>query len=88
MKQTIQFISYLQKQNLTENAIKSRMSKANKAEEILKKDFDSIVVDNQTMYDSLVLLNKCDSSHNAMQNVLRKYYKFINNKEFPRLKNF
>ena len=71
------------------NGIKSRMAKARKAEEILKTTLDEVVSDDDRMYESLVELGRHEgTSHNTLQNAVRKYYLFINNKEFPRMKTY
>mgnify|MGYP001024231065 FL=1 len=50
---------------------------------------DSIVADDDKMYDSLVELQKHeDPKHNPMQNAVRKYYIFKNGKEFPQLRYY
>ena len=73
----------------SEKAIRSRMSKARKAEQVLNLTLDAVVADDDLMYKSLAMLSQHeDPAHAPMQNALRKYYKFINNKEFPRMKNF
>lgn len=73
----------------SEKAIRSRMSKARKAERILNLTLDAIVTDDDLMYESLTILSQHeDPAHAPMQNALRKYYKFINNREFPRMRNF
>lgn len=70
-------------------AVASRMSKARKVEDILGKELDVIVSEDDLMYDSLVALQPHeDPAHTPMQNALRKYYKFINGKEFPKLKQY
>ena len=89
-----EFILFLKKDenNLTEKGIKSRITKANKAESILRKEFDFldlIVKSDDIMLNSLNILQKFeDKKHNQMQNALRKYYKFKNGKEFPHKKDF
>lgn len=73
----------------SEKAVASRMVKARKAEEILGKDLDTVVSNDDTMYESLIELQPHeDPAHTPMQNAVRKYYKFINKREFPRLKNY
>ena len=73
----------------SEKAVASRMVKARKAEEIFGKPLDTIVSNDDTMYESLIDLQPHeDPAHTPMQNAVRKYYKFINNREFPRLKNY
>jgi len=59
------------------------MREAAKAEKILGKSLDAVVIDDDTMYESLLELQQHeDPAHNPMQNTVRKYYKFINDKEF------
>ena len=85
--QEIRFRRYLEElenPKLTDKAIKSRISKGNKVERILEMSLDKIVSDDNLMYDSLIKLKPYDISGN-LQNSLRKYYIFINEKEFPRL---
>ena len=73
----------------SEKTIPIRMSTARKAEEILGQSFDTIVSDDDTMYESLIKLKPYENpAHAPLQNALRKYYKFINDKEFPRLRNY
>ena len=69
-------------------AVTSRLAKARKIESILGKDLDVIVSDDLSMYDALLTLQGFETSHNALQNALRKYYKFTHQREFPRLKNY
>ncbi len=71
------------------NGVTFRMSKARNAESILKMNLDIIVVDDDLMYDSLVKLQEHENpKHNPMQNALRKYYIFMNGKEFPQLRYY
>ena len=72
----------------SEKAVTSRIAKANKAESLLGKDLNVIVSDDDLMYESLLELQKNDNAHNSLQNALRKYYKFVRNKEFPRLRHY
>lgn len=70
-------------------AISSRMSKAIRAEQILGMSLDEVVADDDVMYDALISLQAHeDPLHNPMQNAVRKYYIFKNNREFPQLKNY
>ena len=85
--QEIRFRRYLEElenPKLTDKAIKSRISKGNKVERIIGMSLDKIVSDDNLMYDSLIKLKPYDISGN-LQNSPRKYYIFINEKEFPRL---
>ena len=73
----------------SEKAVASRMVKARKAEEILGKNLDTVVSNDDLMYESLVDLQPHENpAHTPMQNAVRKYYKFTHEKEFPRLKNY
>ena len=70
-------------------AVKSRMSKARKAEGILKTSLDVVVSDDDRMYEALEDLQQHENpKNNPMQNVVRKYYKFKNDREFPRKKDY
>lgn len=83
------FRTWMSGGNLTDKGVTSRMSKARKAEITLGYDLDYAVSNDDRMYNSLVALQVYeDSSHNPMQNAVRKYYKFINGKEFPRLNKY
>lgn len=83
-----QFRTFLETEGLTDKAINSRLVKGRKAETILNKSLDSIVSNDSEMKSALFALRENESvEHGLMQNVLRKYYKFENGKEFPRLKD-
>ena len=96
MNNESEFKAFLsQEATITSNkAILSRIVKANKAETILREinaniTLDEIVANDDLMYDALVALQAYeDPNHNPMQNALRKYYKFRNGREFPRLRNY
>ena len=85
-----QFREFLEQAGkFTQNAINSRVAKANAAERILGCSLDSVVSDDDKMYDSLVELQKHeDPKHNPIQNAVRKYYIFKNGKEFPQLRYY
>ena len=73
----------------SDKAVASRMVKARKAETILGKSLDTVVANDDEMYDSLVALRSHENyTHSPMQNAVRKYYKFINGKEFPQLRYY
>lgn len=75
--------------NLTSKAIASRVTRARKAESLLRRDLDSIVTDDNTMFEVLIFLREHeDCTHSPMQNALRKYYSFVRNKDFPQLRYF
>jgi len=79
----------LEKTINSEKAIRSRITKARKAEQILSLTLDAVVADDDLMYKSLVILSQHeDPAHAPMQNAVRKYYKFINKIDFPRMKNY
>ena len=70
-------------------AVKSRLSKARKAEEILKTSLDEVVSNDDRMYEALEELQQHENpKSNPMQNVVRKYYKFKNDRVFPRKKDY
>ena len=70
-------------------SVASRMAKARKAEEILGVSLDITVSDDERMYESLLVLQQHDNPSSApLQNALRKYYKFKNQREFPRLRDY
>lgn len=69
--------------------IATRLSKARKAEKILEMDYDTIVANDDLMYNSLMKLKPLENPrNNPMQNTLRKYYFYKNGKDFPRLTNY
>ena len=71
------------------NGIPFRLSKGRKAEEVLGVSLDTIVANDDSMYDALMKLKPLENpAHNPMQNALRKYYIFKNNREFPRLNQY
>ena len=76
--------------NLTgNNGIPFRLSKGRKAERLLGVSLDTIVANDDLMYDALMKLKPLENpAHNPMQNVLRKYYLFKNNCRFPRLNQY
>ena len=70
-------------------AVKYRMSKARKAEEILRTSLDVVVNDDDRMYEALEELQRHENpKNNPMQNAVRKYYKFKNQREFPRRRDY
>lgn len=84
-----EFEYFIRKTIHSEKSIESRISKGKKAEAILNMSFDEIVKDDNTMFNSLQKLHKFENpKHTPMQNSLRHYYKMVNNKEFPRKKNY
>lgn len=83
------FKSYLMSLNLGEKGIATRMTKGRKAEDILGKSLDTVVADEQAMYDALVKLQAHENpKSNPMQNVVRHYYRFCNERDFPSKKEY
>ena len=83
-----EFRSFLEKR-YTSNAVNTRVSKGNAVEELLGKSMDTIVSNDETMYQALVDLEKYDDpKRNPRQNALRKYYEFVNGREFPKKKAY
>ena len=83
------FLENVEQITSKEKAIKSRISRAYLVEEILCEDLDCIVNDDKKMYDALIVLKELPDEHNGnLQNALRWYYKFANNKEFPRMHSY
>ena len=90
MRET-QFENYLRNDPsiTSDKSVSSRMAKARKAEAILSMDLDEIVLNDDRMYEALLKLKKSENTaHSPMQNALRKYYKFANKHEFPRIKDY
>ena len=81
------FESYLKLQRLGENGIKSRVSRARKAEEILGRDLDDIVRSDSKMGLALATLKESGDHQGNWQNALRWYYRMVNRKEFPQMKD-
>lgn len=70
-------------------AIARRILHGKEAEKLLGMSLDLVVSDDDIMYDALKQINLLISSaHNQIPNAVRKYYKFVNGKEFPRLKAY
>ena len=91
MQRESEFQTFLMQEKTinSKKAVDSRMSKAREAEIILGRQLDAIVSDDDLMYDSLVALKPHeDPAHTPMQNAVRKYYKFVNGKDFPQLRYY
>lgn len=69
-------------------AVTARMGRARKVESVLGKSLDVIVANDDTTYESLLELQTFGDPRNNLQNVVRKYYKFTHEREFPRLCNY
>lgn len=84
-----EFQNFLINKRYTEKSVISRMAKAQKAERILGKSYDEIVIDDDKMFSALNELQKHeDTKHNQMQNTLRSYYEFVNHKVFPKKNDY
>lgn len=72
-----------------DKAVRTRMSKARAVEKMLDENLDSVVNNDEKMYNALLLINSnMNNKSGAYSNALRKYYLFKNGKEFPRLSNY
>lgn len=72
-----------------DKAVASRMSKARAVERTLNTSLDFVVSDDRRMYEALVNINqKMKNSNGAYSNALRKYYTFINKRDFPQIKTY
>jgi len=70
-------------------AVVSRVSKALKVERDLKVNLDSIVTDDEKTYKLLIQIREqMNEANGVYQNSVRKYYLFVNGKEFPRISNY
>lgn len=83
-----QFKSYLAA-IVGKNGVATRLTKARNAETILETNLDTIVADDDLMFNALVRLQDHDDPRkNPMQNALRHYYTFCNGREFPLKKEY
>ncbi len=83
------FMEHAESINSKSKAVRSRISRAYTAEEILGTSLDIIVIDDDRMYDALVKIHNDSRENNGkIQNAVRWYYKFVNKKEFPRLNSY
>lgn len=72
-----------------DKAVISRISKALKIERDLKVNLDSIVMDDEKTYKLLLQVREQMNEQNGVyQNSVRKYYLFVNGKEFPRISTY
>jgi hypothetical protein len=72
-----------------EKAVNSRVAKALKVERDLNVNLDSIVVDDEKTYHLLLRIRKVMKEMNGVyQNSVRKYYLFVNQKEFPTINQY
>jgi hypothetical protein len=70
-------------------AVSTRLSKARAVENKLNVNLDNVVVNDDAMYETLLQIKeKLQDKSGNYQNALRKYYLFVNNKEFPSLSTY
>ena len=83
------YVSFLEGQGLSSKGVLSRKTKANAVMDIIGKDLDYIVADDEEMYKAIIELQKIDVPvHAPRQNALRKYYAFKNGHEFPKVSEY
>lgn len=74
---------------LTDKAIAARLSRARRAERVLREDLDAIVSDDDRTYAALLALKASPAERGGnMQNALRWYYRAVNGGDFPRLDDY
>lgn len=74
---------------LTGKAIAARLSRARRAERVLREDLDAIVSDDDRTYTALLALRASPAERGGnMQNALRWYYRAVNGRDFPRLGDY
>ena len=72
-----------------EKAVASRVSKALAVEKKLNVNLDTIVKSEDETYRLLLLIRKQMNEVNGVyQNAVRKYYLFVNGKEFPKINQY
>lgn len=70
-------------------AVRSRMSKVRMVERQFNMSLDTIVNDDNRMYDTLVRIKQeMKDTNGNISNALRKYYLFSNRKVFPTLSQY
>ncbi|MDQ1912510.1 hypothetical protein RAC89_19130 [Paenibacillus sp. GD4] len=90
----VEFRRYLEQDNAITSKKKSVSSKVGKAlivERELRVDLDDIVKDDEKTYRLLLAVKEKlndELYHGVYQNSVRRYYAFVNGKEFPTLKQF
>jgi predicted DNA-binding ribbon-helix-helix protein len=86
-----QFMKFLEQDtNITSKtkSVNSRMSRARKVEDTFNVNLDNIVNDDEKTYQLLRKLYEMKDISGNLQNAVRKYYIFVNNKEFPSLATY
>ncbi len=72
-----------------DKAVRTRISKAKKVEDTFHISLDTIVKNDEDMYQTLKRIQlEFGDKNGAIQNAVRKYYIFINNKPFPTLSQY
>lgn len=72
-----------------DKAVRSRMTKAKKIEQHFNVSLDSVVADDNNMFNILCRIKKeLNDTNGTISNALRKYYKFANEREFPKLSDY
>lgn len=72
-----------------DKAVRSRMTKTKKIEQHFNVSLDSVVADDNKMFDILCRIKKeLDDTNGAISNALRKYYLFANGCGFPKLSDY
>lgn len=70
-------------------AVRSRINKARMIERYFDTSLDSIVCDDETTYKALLKIKaEMKDTNGNISNSLRKYYVFINNRNFPTLAEY
>lgn len=70
-------------------AVRSRINKARMIERYFDQSLDSVVADDNVMYETLVKIkSEMRDTNGNISNALRKYYVFANKKRFPALNEY
>ena len=81
------FEKFLEEKAYTRGAIRSRLSRANTAEELIGVNLDTAVADDEKMYEALLRVRDHDNNGN-LQHVVRQYYEYKNGRKFPQLREY
>ena len=81
------FEKFLEDKKYTRGAVRSRLSRANTAEELIGTTLDTAVADDEEMYKALLRIRDLDNNGN-LQNAVRLYYEYWNGRKFPRLAEY
>lgn len=70
-------------------AVRSRINKARMVERHFGHSLDTIVADDDVMYETLIRIKaEMKDTNGNISNSLRKYYMFANNNNFPTLSEY